>query len=1454
MDSDPSLSERELHRQEMVDYIQQLEQELRRTRESLQALDSGSRLTISSDSSNHDHISEQELGTFPPEEQAQLSPAQLSPAHRTQEAKTEVISPSELNRLFYAESLTAFAYVNSAIVVAWVAGLYSLHFAWIVHVMFFAGMSFRRNIMRLKQKVRGEVIQEIKSQKIATDAESTEWLNSFLERFWPMLEPTLSASIMQLINNVLDVSKPNFLDDLVLKEFTLGSKSPRIESIQTPQRTEADVLILDLDLSFIPIDEQFKTIQQLDMRNSVIELIARVGRGLASISLPILLKELEVRAKVRVYLKFMTAFPHIKTLQWEFNEHPHVDFILRPLKAMDVMDIPGLNSFIKDTVDSQVRNLGVSTIEIASIFATEEPADKPVGILRLIIHEAVNLRNLENLRKSDPYARVIIGGSIVARTKAIEENLDPFWNEDLYIVLTHSTFKQLTNASDELRVEVMDWNTLTDRSMGITPTLHLNRWIKLLDESLSFQTSNDPPRQREADWLVDQWGHPCAENDSRFKTLVRVDDPNRTTGGEVRIDMQFFPVTRPAQPLSAPVLGLVNPPIELGRGILRVVVHQVKELDRFKSLNGRYSPYVVIEVNDAKMFSTPVRRKTNSPVWDAPFQFFCKDASSTSLRFIVKDQRGLQQNPIIGECTIIVKELLDRETNDDWFRLFGIESGKIRLTFMFTPVRVLSEDVPMEERPNGYYPVKPIGVIRVKVKEAKGLKKVDMIGLSDPFCSLYVADRRFGITNHRNATADPVWDETFLALCYTPRELLRFELYGWGGNNKEKGGNRSLGVVEYPIEDLIPSNVMQSSGAGEEIEPQDDRKGSSKSPIESIKSDGVSGDPSRGSLALKEQFSSRSSHAYVNGNGTSEWNDPLKCGWKRIEGYSNLRVLQTPHGADVWAPIYFPKPQTDLAPASHTAPATNDPKPAPFSQQPSGEQKGHMHFEVEFFPLPQQDAPETAPAEPQEDDPPSAAPDLTDSENFTDASSEFLQPIKEYESDVSVLHIRLHDFKSSIDPIDMMPYVEVNVEGEPVCFQTRPQKLRCWEEATSILVKNVRTRIHICVRNVSAARPSPQDPIIGKWVGEIKGLDGSWSLKLTRPSRTKAGNTNGSGSMSSSFTSHDIDAGVIGVSCELVNVPVHHDDLEFQSGKLFIDIIDAERLQPNDLGATMNPYCSVYLDDALLHTTMVHSKTMNPHFDESITEFVRKRSGSLLRFDIHDRNKLKWDGLLGSFRVRLASLPIRTIVKREYQLEGSKNPGRIHVRLLFEPSADIPRSLLNTKAGVGRAGPGSVVRSSRRSSVTSVSSTHLSPLARGLAREQRSSEEYSTSGTNRQLSPSTEISPSLSEVPHSKRKASMHINVSSNGESSTADRDVLLTPGADITQLLSEAADGSFLSESQVLGSIAELGDGTASFTQDQPLMDGGHYLDVTASIVEAKGLVGFEINGKYPAWQSLVG
>jgi Ca2+-dependent lipid-binding protein len=84
--------------------------------------------------------------------------------------------------------------------------------------------------------------------------------------------------------------------------------------------------------------------------------------------------------------------------------------------------------------------------------------------MRFHFQNARDLRNLETLGKSDPYVRVLLSGIEKGRTVTFQNNLNPDFDEVIYI--------PVHNARERLALEVMDQEVLnSDRSLGLIDIL-----------------------------------------------------------------------------------------------------------------------------------------------------------------------------------------------------------------------------------------------------------------------------------------------------------------------------------------------------------------------------------------------------------------------------------------------------------------------------------------------------------------------------------------------------------------------------------------------------------------------------------------------------------------------------------------------------------------------------------------------------------------------------------------------------------------------------------------------------------------------------------------------------------------------------------------------------------------------------------------------------------------------
>ncbi|KAJ3338957.1 hypothetical protein HDU93_008856 [Gonapodya sp. JEL0774] len=581
-----------------------------------------------------------------------------------------------------------------------------------------------------------------------SDLEAAEWFNLLLARFWLIYEPSLSETLTNVIDAVLDSATPNFLQSLKLTTFTLGSQGPRIECVKSFPHEEQDVVQWLLHITFTPLsnddikiarnDRSRRNILRVsgasytahdanklygtnppgppiyatsgslssvdstlraagtaaglkttpraqlegdglgyDPKNSQVVLTARVGKGMVTVPVAVEVKDVELDLQLIVRMKLIPSFPHIGTvtiLMPPYAPAPYLNFSLSALNV-EVFNIPGLAEWINTMVVGGLQGfLGGEgyTLDLAGMMTASGVygfelvvKDETVGVLAFSIFEARNLKNVDLLGgKSDPYARILLGSDSHpipgAKTRVVENNLNPAWNETVYVLIPASAFKDVATGADLLKVEIMDYNNTTKHAsrtvdilivsnligltVGVTRTLKLSRWLKLfvehelekikpvpaipdlslkdkdggIDEdpispALSSDEKRQPPEVKDLSVQIPDVVMRGGELTESERTIMMEDwggpwggddvwaklfenGSMRATSSEVRLEVQYLPLKK----LSAsgdPLADNINNMAQSPSGVLRVQLQQVKDLDGSRSLSHVLNPYVKVKLS-----------------------------------------------------------------------------------------------------------------------------------------------------------------------------------------------------------------------------------------------------------------------------------------------------------------------------------------------------------------------------------------------------------------------------------------------------------------------------------------------------------------------------------------------------------------------------------------------------------------------------------------------------------------------------------------------------------------------------------------------------------------------------------------------------------------------------------------------------------------------------------------
>jgi Ca2+-dependent lipid-binding protein len=625
--------------------------------------------------------------------------------------------------------------------------------------MALCGTYYRTSIRRVRRNFRDDVNREMAKNRLESDNESLEWINSFLVKFWPIYAPVLCDTIIATVDQVLSTSTPAFLDSLRMKTFILGTKPPRLEHVKTYPKAEDDIVLMDWKFSFTPNDTMDLTARQLKNKiNPKVVLEVRIGKAMISKGLDVIVEDFAFSGLMRVKVKLQIPFPHVEKIEICFLERPVIDYVCKPLGGdtlgFDINFIPGLEGFITEQIHGNLGPMmykpNVFPIEIAKMLAGN-PVDQAIGVLAVTIYGANGLKNPDKFSGTpDPYAVLSLNSRHeLGRTKTVTENANPKWNETIYVIITSFT--------DALTMQVYDFNEFRkDKELG-TATFALDQ-VEQIHEHENLQ--------------------------------LEVMASGRARG-VVQADVRFFPVMEGRKLKD----GTEEQPPESNTGIARFTVEQAKELDGSKSLVGKLNPYAVLLLNGKEIHTTKKLKRTNNPIFPEPSkEVLITDRKAARFGVVIKDDRDLAGDPILGKYQIKVDDMMHMmDKGQEWFNLAGVKTGKAKLSLNWKPVELKG----IVGGSGGY--ITPIGVMRLHIHSAKDLRNVETLGKSDPYTRVLLSGLLKGRTVTFQNNLNPDWDEVIYVPMHSSREKLTLEVM----DEENLGKDRSLGLIELSAADYI---------------------------------------------------------------------------------------------------------------------------------------------------------------------------------------------------------------------------------------------------------------------------------------------------------------------------------------------------------------------------------------------------------------------------------------------------------------------------------------------------------------------------------------------------------------------------------------------------------------------------------------------------------------------------
>ncbi|KAK7694283.1 hypothetical protein QCA50_001464 [Cerrena zonata] len=1107
------------------------------------------------------------------------------------EAKDASILDTFISEQYYGDWYHNAAIIVFTVVVTHFLTRFGFGWGWLFIVLAFSSTYYSTSIRRVQTAARNDIQRELMKNRLMDEHETADWMNHFLDRFWLIYEPVLSKTVIATVEQVLSTNCPPFLDSMRMTTFTLGTKAIRIDRVKTWIRTEDDIVMMDWKVSFAPNDTSNLTKKQAEaVVNPKIVLNIRVGKGVASVSMPILIEDMSFSGYMRVRMKLMTNFPHIQVVDLSFLEKPVFDYVLKPIGGetfgFDIGIVPGLSAFIRDMVHSilgpMMYDPNVFTLNLEQMLSGE-PLDSAIGVLQVTVRSARDLKASKmGGMTPDPFVSMSINKRAeLAKTKYRHSTINPTWNETKFLLVNSLT--------ESLVLTVFDYNDHRKNT-------------ELGEVVFNMQELQDDATQEGLE-----------------KSIVR-DGKDK---GLLRFDLNFFPVLKPQVDQS----GIEELP-DTSVGIVRLTLHQAKDLDKSKSTSDDLNPFAqVILAGSKPIHSTPRHKHTLNPVWESSTEFLCSDKHSSVITIKVIDDRDFLKDPVVGYMRVRLDDLLEskKEVGKDWWKLDGCISGRLRLSAEWKPLNMAGSLHGVDQ----YTP--PIGVVRLWLQKAADVKNVEATlgGKSDPYVRVLINNIVAGRTEVVNNNLNPVWDQIIYIPVHSLKETMLLEVMDYQHLTKD----RSLGYCELKIADI----AAQAEGEEAKEKPykslgkhtKEDSikldKGNFKGqlvyeaefipaiPVKGIKfqtglnelkRNTVSSDNTDAGTVVSDDASFSSSdeefQAVPNVITTSR---PLEHGHRTHR--TNISVDTTKTGISL---------DTNLA--SPTSPTSNGMGiGSPTVLSPTSPT---LAGEKEEFGL--------------------------------DLSSE--QILDDYNSGVIICNV-LSGRLSKKARLEML----LDDGYWPAFSTTKARSTTAeWEYIGEGFIKEmdfsrIRFRLNI-------ADEGDKDEIIGEWKGESKvflsqSLDGPTTFTL----QDRDGN-------------EDRNSSVV-IESRFLPVPVTLEARESinNQGMLRVDLISGDDIHAMDRGGKSDPFAVFSLNGQKVYKSQTKKKTLNPEWNENFNVQVPSRVGSDFWLELFDWNQIEQAKSLGKARIDLEQLEPFESVEQVVHLSSPKHgdKGTVRVRLLFSP-------------------------------------------------------------------------------------------------------------------------------------------------------------------------------------------